>query len=213
MALSKADLIDGLKNGWSVTSLVNQAQMSLGQMVQYIDNNVNMYGRAILDQLKGVSKVGGNEMSLMEFVAWNDYHLTQLIGALPDRPPYQLIRDKATGVVYAFCPGVFFKVPTADYLFFLRAGRWVPDSALIIDAETNLVQFNHDEAARAAVDPKRIDPVEPPPPPATYTVVSGDTFSGVAKKLGVTVDALKAANPQVTDINNIAVGQVLNVPK
>jgi LysM repeat protein len=29
----------------------------------------------------------------------------------------------------------------------------------------------------------------------------------------VTVDALKAANSQVTDINNIEIGQVLNVPK
>lgn len=55
--------------------------------------------------------------------------------------------------------------------------------------------------------------MEKPPGPATYIVVSGDTFSGIAKKLGVTVDALKAANPQVTDINYIDPGQVLNVPK
>lgn len=53
----------------------------------------------------------------------------------------------------------------------------------------------------------------PDPGTKTYTVVSGDTFTGIASKLGVSVDALKAANPQVTDINDIAVGQVLNVPK
>jgi hypothetical protein len=47
----------------------------------------------------------------------------------------------------------------------------------------------------------------------TYGVVSGDTFSGIAKKHGVTVDALKAANPQVKDINQLDVGQVLVIPK
>jgi len=52
-----------------------------------------------------------------------------------------------------------------------------------------------------------------PPPPATYTVVAGDTFSGIATKLGVTSDALATANPQVVDINQISIGQVLNIPK
>ncbi len=56
-------------------------------------------------------------------------------------------------------------------------------------------------------------PPEPPDPVETYTVAGGDTFSGIAKKLGVSVDALKAANPQVPNVDLIDVGQVLNVPK
>lgn len=57
------------------------------------------------------------------------------------------------------------------------------------------------------------DAVTTPTPVETYTVVAGDTFSGIAKKLGVSVDALKAANPQVTNVDQIEVGQVLNAPK
>lgn len=47
----------------------------------------------------------------------------------------------------------------------------------------------------------------------TYTVVSGDVFFSIAnEKLGVTLDSLKAANPQVKDFDVIEVGQVLNTP-
>jgi len=45
----------------------------------------------------------------------------------------------------------------------------------------------------------------------TYTVVSGDAISTVAKKLHTTTAALRAANPQVKN-DNIRVGQKLNVP-
>lgn len=49
--------------------------------------------------------------------------------------------------------------------------------------------------------------------PLTYTVVSGDTFIRIAGKLGVTEDALAAANPQVTNRAALDIGQVLNIPK
>lgn len=54
---------------------------------------------------------------------------------------------------------------------------------------------------------------DPTPPQETYTVVSGDTMGSIASKLGVTLDALKAANPKITNPDLIAVGDVLNVPK
>ena len=44
-----------------------------------------------------------------------------------------------------------------------------------------------------------------------YTVVPGDTMSRIAVKLGTTLKALKAANPQITDMNKIRPGQVINV--
>ncbi|KAH6663174.1 hypothetical protein B0J14DRAFT_662162 [Halenospora varia] len=48
---------------------------------------------------------------------------------------------------------------------------------------------------------------------STITVVAGDTGNIIAKeKLGITLGALVAANPQVKDINKLEVGQVLNVP-
>ncbi|KAI9049431.1 hypothetical protein LZ554_006464 [Drepanopeziza brunnea f. sp. 'monogermtubi'] len=48
---------------------------------------------------------------------------------------------------------------------------------------------------------------------ATYTVVSGDTLTIIAEtKLGITLAALVAANPQITNIDQLSIGQQINVP-
>jgi LysM repeat protein len=46
----------------------------------------------------------------------------------------------------------------------------------------------------------------------TYVVQSGDIFSDIAQRYGVSTSQLWAANPNVWDINRIYAGQVLNVP-
>lgn len=46
----------------------------------------------------------------------------------------------------------------------------------------------------------------------TYTVVEGDSMSAIAGRLGISLEALMAINPQVANPNNIQVGQVLNIP-
>lgn len=46
---------------------------------------------------------------------------------------------------------------------------------------------------------------------STYTVRAGDTFSRIASRYGLSIAQLQALNPQVTNINLIHVGQVLNV--
>lgn len=51
------------------------------------------------------------------------------------------------------------------------------------------------------------------PEQTLYGVVAGDQFNAIAKKFGITPDALAAANPQVTDRSALNVGQVLNIPK
>jgi chitin-binding protein len=48
--------------------------------------------------------------------------------------------------------------------------------------------------------------------PSSYTVVSGDTLSQISLSKGITLAALLAANPQVTNANLIYIGQVLSVP-
>ena len=59
------------------------------------------------------------------------------------------------------------------------------------------------------------EPSATTPPAATsqvYVVKSGDTFTKIAKKNGVTVEELKAANPSIKDINKIAVGDEIVIP-
>ncbi|MBS2028524.1 MAG: LysM peptidoglycan-binding domain-containing protein [Deltaproteobacteria bacterium] len=51
-----------------------------------------------------------------------------------------------------------------------------------------------------------------PTPSGSYTVRSGDTMSGIAGRLGISLTALERANPQVTNPNYIYVGQRLNLP-
>lgn len=45
----------------------------------------------------------------------------------------------------------------------------------------------------------------------TYTIVSGDTFFLISSRLGITLDSLVAANPDV-DASALEVGQVINIP-
>lgn len=46
---------------------------------------------------------------------------------------------------------------------------------------------------------------------STYTVVYGDTLSAIAARYGLTLAQLLALNPQITNPNQINVGQVINV--
>lgn len=46
-----------------------------------------------------------------------------------------------------------------------------------------------------------------------YTVQPGDTFSHIALKYGVGLRELKEANPKISDIDKIRVGELVNIPK
>ncbi|OCL03698.1 carbohydrate-binding module family 50 protein [Glonium stellatum] len=47
----------------------------------------------------------------------------------------------------------------------------------------------------------------------TYTVVKGDSLSEIAHKFNITVKELEAANPKITNPDDIRIGEVLNIPK
>ena len=47
----------------------------------------------------------------------------------------------------------------------------------------------------------------------TYTIVKGDSLSAIAHKFSITLQELEAANPKITNPDDIKVGQVLNIPK
>jgi LysM repeat protein len=52
----------------------------------------------------------------------------------------------------------------------------------------------------------------PPPSGRTYTVVAGDNLFRISLRFGVTLSALLAANPNITNRNVIFVGQVIKIP-
>jgi LysM repeat protein len=54
-------------------------------------------------------------------------------------------------------------------------------------------------------------PAPKPAKPRTHTVVAGETAVGIARKSGIKLSALGAANPNV-NLARIHAGQVLNLP-
>jgi hypothetical protein len=57
------------------------------------------------------------------------------------------------------------------------------------------------------------EPTTPAPPtPHGYVVAKGDTFSKIAGKFGVSVEELKAANPQIKNIDKIQIGDQVTIP-
>jgi hypothetical protein len=66
--------------------------------------------------------------------------------------------------------------------------------------------------ASAAATPSP-EPTEPPPPtPQVYVVKDGDTMSKIARRFGVTVEDIMAANPQIKNPDRIRIGDRITIP-
>lgn len=64
----------------------------------------------------------------------------------------------------------------------------------------------------AQVTPTPAITAVPAPTPQVYVVAKGDTMSKIAKKFGVTVEQLLAANLQIKDPNKIKIGDEVKIP-
>lgn len=60
--------------------------------------------------------------------------------------------------------------------------------------------------------PTGVPPV-PPPGATRYVVQPGDTLSAIARRFGVTLQVLIAANPQITNPDLIFPGQIIFIPR
>ncbi len=67
-------------------------------------------------------------------------------------------------------------------------------------------------ASVAVATPSASPTAVPAPTPQVYVIVGGDTFTKIANKFGLTVEQLKAANPDIKNINKISVGDSVIIP-
>ncbi|HEY8392460.1 MAG TPA: LysM peptidoglycan-binding domain-containing protein [Capillibacterium sp.] len=114
-----------------------------------------------------------------------------------------------------FCPqGQLYTVMAGDSLFLIAQRFGVSLEALIA---ANPQIANPDlifPGQVICVPPVMTPPVPPVPscPGATYIVVQGDTLFQIARRFGVTLEALLAVNPQITNPDLIFPGQVICLP-
>jgi LysM repeat protein len=117
-----------------------------------------------------------------------------------------------------------YTVVKGDTLFAIAAkfGMTVTDLKSLNGLKDNALKVGQILKVRAKDTPKPPAPTTPAPKPApasggtttagarSYTVVKGDTLSGISKRFGTTVDALKILNKLKSTA--LSIGQVLKIP-
>jgi peptidoglycan DL-endopeptidase LytF len=113
-------------------------------------------------------------------------------------------------------PKAFHTVAAGDYLTVLAKNYETTVTAI---KEVNGLTSDTVQLGRTLIIPILITSSEPTPTVTqpttqtqgtTYTVVSGDTLWGIAKKFNITVDALRTSNNLTSDV--LKIGQVLTIP-
>jgi spore coat assembly protein SafA len=106
-------------------------------------------------------------------------------------------------------PGITYIVQPGDTLFNIARQFGVPLAALIA-ANPQIADPDLIFPGQIIVIP--VTPAPPVPPGFNYVVQPGDTLFFIARRFGVSLDALIAANPQIADPNLIFPGQIILIP-
>lgn len=117
--------------------------------------------------------------------------------------------NQNVGIKQVPCPGgTIYTIRPGDSLFSL-AQRFNTSVQAILNANPGI------DPANLQIGQQICIPVAPTPGPCPggflYTIRAGDTFFSIARRFGISVDALAAANPGV-DPNRLQIGQQICVP-
>lgn len=97
------------------------------------------------------------------------------------------------------------EVPPESFYVDTNTVPEVTDTNVVAAADTNYVQT----PTQTYVEPTPI--AQPEATASEYAIQKGDTFSSIAPKFGISVAALKAANPTV-DPAKLQIGKKINIP-
>lgn len=135
-------------------------------------------------------------------------------GEMPSVPPSQAPLPEPPA-----CPEGIIHVVAAGETLFTIANRYGQSLTRVIAANPQLASPDvvvPRQKICIPVSAAGFPPVPPPPPACAggtiVTVRQGETMGGIARRFGVGLQAMIAANPQVSDPNLLAVGQQLCVP-
>ena len=110
------------------------------------------------------------------------------------------------------CPnGQLYTVMPGDSMFMIARQAGIPLSSLIA-ANPQIPDPNTIFPGQQLCVPGAVIPPVGCPGGFTYTVQSGDSLFAIAVRFGVTLDAIEAANPQITNPDLIFPGQTVCVP-
>ena len=140
--------------------------------------------------------------------------LDALVQANPQIPdPSQIRPGQIVCIPRVTCPtGTFaYIVQPGDTMFSIARRFGVPLQELI-DANPQIPDPSRLVPGQIVCVPRTTPPGPCPPGTFAYTVQPGDSMWSIARKFGVSLDALIAANPQIPNPSLIFPGQIVCVP-
>lgn len=133
------------------------------------------------------------------------------------RLPWRLTMS---GVVIESALAVVVALAAIGGLLWWRSGGHVPlpDGGqirdLVAQAPTDVPTPTPPPPASPTREPNTPFPPTPTPLPAviSHTIASGDTLFGLGLENGVTLDDIRAANPDIDSLDRLQIGQVIRIP-